>query len=322
MTRQEFIDEAKRQGKSKEETFSKFKELDSSGRFDDSQAQPASQPGQSGLTQRIQARSEAVQAPTWAGNAVERTTGSNVLGQVVAVPERSLRLAGGAVGNLMDIPMTAAMNVPGVKHGFAALGNLGSAAGSWLAQRMPLNENTGIGRLVAAPANAAAGYQSWAAAHPELAQDVNAFGNLASIMPAGKLAGAGAKIGADVGEKAALATARGVNGFVGKAAAGLSGPSEEALRMASTKGGRAALQAASETQHVIGQKVVDMMEAPDKFLPEADAIHQALIKMPNISVENTLKAIDKEIDKLAVEPSKVKINERLEQLKNNIDHLD
>lgn len=101
------------------------------------------------------------------------------------------------------------------------------------------------------------------------------------IKGAAKLAGIGAG-------KAAGAINRGS----GRLAQELSGVSEEALRMGSTKAGRQALRQASGKQAEIGKKLSDAVNDYHDYLPEKEIVENALKNMPPVDIGETIKTLE------------------------------
>lgn len=87
--------------------------------------------------------------------------------------------------------------------------------------------------------------------------------------------------------------ARGANKIVGRVAEEASGVPEEALRMASTKPGRQALQAAAGKERQIGEQLLTRIENFDEYLPERQQVSEALEKMGPISVESAIATLEK-----------------------------
>ena len=84
----------------------------------------------------------------------------------------------------------------------------------------------------------------------------------------------------------------GFNKMVGGLAEEFSGVSQEALRRAGTKEGRAALEAAAGTQRQIGDDLLERIDNYDEYLPERKQVDEALERMPPISVEGAARTLE------------------------------
>lgn len=84
------------------------------------------------------------------------------------------------------------------------------------------------------------------------------------------------------------------NKLLGKAAEEFSGVSEEALRTYGTGLGDGAkkIREAAGTQHDIGQKLVNMLDKLDDYLPEKEIVDKALNEMPPVNVTKTLETLE------------------------------
>ncbi len=96
---------------------------------------------------------------------------------------------------------------------------------------------------------------------------------------------------AGAAKNAAKMGASKLNSLGGKLAQELSGVSEEALRLASTKAGRAQLRNASGRQSEIGAKLTDAIDDFHNNLPEKAVIENALKNMPPVDMTATLKVL-------------------------------
>lgn len=92
--------------------------------------------------------------------------------------------------------------------------------------------------------------------------------------------------------KAGEAIASAPNRIAGRLAEEMSGVSEEALRKAGTKEGRATLEAAHGRQDEIGQQLLDRIDNADEYMTERQAVDKALKGMPNISLEDAIQALE------------------------------
>lgn len=82
------------------------------------------------------------------------------------------------------------------------------------------------------------------------------------------------------------------NKAAGKLAQELSSVSEEALRMATTKEGRAALKANAGKEYEIGQRLVNMLDNPKEFAPNKELIDNALKGMGDVNITPVIKALE------------------------------
>jgi hypothetical protein len=91
------------------------------------------------------------------------------------------------------------------------------------------------------------------------------------------------------------AVAKWTNGKLGKLAEGLSGVSEEALRVHGAGFGQGAkdLAQAAGKQGEIGKNLVDALDNLDDFLPEKAAVDRALKEIPAVNISNTLGSLEK-----------------------------
>ncbi len=95
------------------------------------------------------------------------------------------------------------------------------------------------------------------------------------------------------GLKATGAAGKVLNKGSGKLAQELSGVSEEALRLGSTKAGRQALREASGKQAEIGQKISDAVGDFHEYLPEKEVVQEALKRMPEVDISGVLESLNK-----------------------------
>lgn len=82
-----------------------------------------------------------------------------------------------------------------------------------------------------------------------------------------------------------------INKGSGRLAQELSGVSEEALRLASTKAGRRELRNASGRQAEIGSKLTDAFDDFHNYLPEKEVIESALKNMPEVDISGAIKVL-------------------------------
>jgi predicted secreted protein len=179
MTNEQFIAEAKRRGKSKEETFAKYKELESKGVFDShqpEQPQPQSQQKKqgviSGIEERQRNQAERLLAPTTLGSMANRALNLN--------PKS---VAGQTVEQIAGIPETTARNLSGIfETAGEPVGALVQLAGSGINKLLGgapgrLAEK-GVSKIIEQPA-VQKGYKSLADIYKQMPESEKA--NLASI---------------------------------------------------------------------------------------------------------------------------------------------
>jgi len=82
------------------------------------------------------------------------------------------------------------------------------------------------------------------------------------------------------------------NKAAGKLAQELSSVSEEALRMATTKEGRAALKANAGKEYEIGQKLVNMLDNPKEFAPNKALVDKALKGMGEVDIAPVIQVLE------------------------------
>lgn len=115
--------------------------------------------------------------------------------------------------------------------------------------------------------------------------------------------------------KGAAMAAHGGNKLLGKLAQEFSGVSEEALRTHGTGFGQGAkdLANAAGKQHEIGQKLVNVLDNIDDYLPEKNIVDQALHQMPAINISNTVSTLEKAKTGGALSSSRA-VNEKIDGL--------
>jgi hypothetical protein len=205
MTRQEFIQIAKARGIDKETAFKKYQELDSLGKFSDSEPvvsqEPAPQPQPAqeqqassnpfekpleGARERTIQRFQTIDKPTTLGSMMNLQRGS-IPEAIVGTPERMARTGLGAFGSVADFliaaPVEAGMNLANMATGGRA-GQLAQGA----------IEATGIAKPLSKLAQK---YQEYRAALPESEQanldaavsGASGLGQMAGVKTAPKLGG-------------------------------------------------------------------------------------------------------------------------------------
>ena len=107
----------------------------------------------------------------------------------------------------------------------------------------------------------------------------------------------------------------------GKIAQETSGASEQALREAGSKQGRAALQAASGKEYDIGQKLVDMVDNADDYMPEKQVVNDALKKMPPIKTDNVKAALESAKVPNPITDGAKNANNKIDDIIQSIDNL-
>lgn len=196
-----------------------------------------------GLYKRMGERAEATQKPTLLGNVVEKATGSNMAGQVAAVPERALRMGGQLAGNIFDIPLT----------GLTQLATVASRAvpqGAREATKETTTKAAGslfdlAKGLVPQGAKDAikTGIQTYQKLPEEAKLDINSLANIAGALPAGAITKTGGAKLADLLSKLKMPNIKG--GLKKYIAEGVGLP-QELLEKAATKQGKKELVASGK----------------------------------------------------------------------------
>jgi hypothetical protein len=93
-------------------------------------------------------------------------------------------------------------------------------------------------------------------------------------------------------ERIGNAIAEAPNRFAGHMTSELTGVSEEALRAAGTKEGRAALQAAAGKQKEIGDQLLSHIDNMDEAIPERQKVAEALANMGDLSLDGAVQALE------------------------------
>lgn len=106
-----------------------------------------------------------------------------------------------------------------------------------------------------------------------------------------KAVAAAEKLGPKI-RAAGNAVAEAPNKLAGRLAEEMSGVSEEALRTAGSKEGRAAMEGAFGKQKEIGDRLLDHIENMDDAIPEREKVADALAQMGDISLEDAINALE------------------------------
>lgn len=90
------------------------------------------------------------------------------------------------------------------------------------------------------------------------------------------------------------------NKTLGRLASGLSGVSEEALRMYGTgfSKGAAEIRQAAGKQNEIGQRLADAIDNAYDYMPEKAVVDNALKNMPEVNIAETIRVLQDQVDKL------------------------
>jgi hypothetical protein len=99
------------------------------------------------------------------------------------------------------------------------------------------------------------------------------------------------KTGLQAGKQATKTAIKAPNKLVGMASEELTGVSQEALRKASTKEGRKALEDASGRQWEIGNELIDRIEKLSKGMPEQEAVKKSLEGMGEMDLKSAVDAL-------------------------------
>lgn len=230
----------------------------------------------------------------------------------MGMPRKILRGVGEIAGGLVDVPMAAmknglaaSTNLPIVGKGLQAAGNLGKQA---LSGAMNItNEIPGVQAGNRALSGIAERLSGIAERNPEAMKDLEALGNIGSVLPVGKVAGVAreaAAFGAGKGLQAAGAGLKRTGGIIEdvitpKLTKGLSRTtdiSEGALTTASTAKGRAGLEMAKGSQYESGQKLLGGLKGKDfnlKLAKSNETVKEAIANTKNINFNNAIKALEK-----------------------------
>jgi hypothetical protein len=159
-------------------------------------------------------------------------------------------------------------------------------------------------------------YQSVSSKVPGTAKDIAETGmNIAGLATAPAQAKALSKGYKAVAKSLIKAPTKKLDEVAGQLAEWTTGVEEGALRLAGKKSGREALKSAYDKQYKIGEKLVDMVDNIDDYIPEREIVNEALNKMPSIDLRPVIKKID-DLKVLEASPHAIETNRRLERLKS------
>ena len=135
--------------------------------------------------------------------------------------------------------------------------------------------------------------------HPKIAEGVHDFAQrypntLKAMGDIGNILGM-ATIGTGIAKETIPVTTQIMDKGIGRFASELSGVSEEALRKYGTGMGQGAkeLAAASGTQQQIGTDLVHAIRNWDNYVPEMQAVKEALPNMPPIKIDNLVNTLER-----------------------------
>ncbi len=317
MTRQEFIDEAKRRGKNKEEIRAKFEQLDSSGAFDDSPTTEPAEPQATTVPQRGGSSGDFGESFATKIGRYVMPTQYNEPASVKSVGIGALEALGlpmRALGALRTDPKTGRKykiddpesNIirPEMEKAKAGLKyDLPQPPMGQYGGTLPRTEE-----------------QEAEALRKQRAVDemgIEVAGGMAGdpttyIAP---IKGALTKTG--VGKALTGAATKVVelpNKVLGKLAQELSGVSEEALRMAKPfSRGAEELKRAAGTQKIIGEKILETLDDFERFLPERQAIENSLTAMEPIKTEKIISKLKAAKPNSKLTPLKI-VDDKIDQL--------
>lgn len=245
-----------------------------------------------GLGQRTAARVGRADKETSLGSAARKATGAegimgNIIEGVAGAPERHVRGLGAITGTYGEIPGMA-LELGGKMANRISGGKLGEIAkpiARGIAESKPVQKAgewwEGLGE--ADKANIATGVDL--------------------------LEALGWKTGS-----ATSKTAKKANKLLGGLAQEATGVPEDALRKASTKAGRQALEAASGKQYEIGKKLVKMVDNVDDFMPERKIVENALQNMPDVKLDKIAQTLESAKVKKAFTEGAKNANKKIDEL--------
>lgn len=317
-TKREFIQRSKELGKTKEETLSKMDELDAKGFFGEESVVPLEK--EPGFLDRLKSGKDRTLfgVPPKVEEALFPRTA-----KLTGEQKESGRGLASGVSDILSIPGRAVAALPSLTPGGETFGESFS--------RPKGKEGTGIsgmgGTLLRDPANIPAvlsggsskGIQAGAKLLPKIGRGlalgaregavsagVHQLENVAegkdvSLKEAvvetsiGGVGGAGLAGAATPISKGIQGATRLANRTLGRMAEGLSGVSEDVLRMFGTgKGtGAATLRQAKGTQIKVANKILDGLDNIDDVLPEKEIVKDALSNMPEININNAIASLEK-----------------------------
>jgi hypothetical protein len=228
--------------------------------------------------------------------------------KAASIAATGLRIGGAATGR-------AAQAVGGIAFDYFApserekvyLKNLGGEIG-----RMIIPESDRA-KLLKAGAFVKKGYDK----SPNIVKDA---ADIITNLPQSTISAVGAKkaissASGTIGDMIESSTRTG-NKIVGKLAEETSGSSLESLKM--LKNNPEALKKAYNTQYQIGEKIVDMVDNIDDYMPERKVVNDAIKKMPEINVDNVIKTLENSIEPDAVGVGAKTANKRIKMMIDDI----
>jgi len=346
MTKQEFIAKAKAKRLPKEQAMAKFKQLDAAGAFDDSvpvgappevpaedqsYLQSVAQPAKE-LFGRVKERSARVGRPTITEKVIP---GDSKLEKIAALPERKLRQVGGDVETLGEIPFTAistlgraikpALNLISTAEDRRKLGSAGKGAARSIANLISTKEDREkFGRAATFLGNKARNLpQPVKDTAIPLASIASAVPITKGAKPALNLAKEGVETGVKVSKatgraagRAAANVAEGTYRGVGGVAEYLGDVPKETLAAWGLGVGDAAknIRKYGGKQHETGNKILAALENIDDFIPEKRVVDEALGKMSDINMGNTVRKLRDAKETVAGVPSAVAGNKQIDKM--------
>lgn len=246
---------------------------------------------------RASDNSEAGFFDTLKGKLLERGENISRIGrdETISGASRTLQRAGEVAGGILDVPMSAlsvgmreASQLPIVGAPLRGLGELGKRAISGYMKAADVVPGVQRGNEA---------IRDFRTEHPEATANIGAVANITGLVPAGKIANVAGEAARFAGGRTLQAAGRAVQSAergAARTASELTRISPDALEAGSTKAGREMLKKNFGQQYKIGQELVDEIDdvAFNKHIIEdAQTVREALNKMPDIDLENTIKSL-------------------------------
>lgn len=239
------------------------------------------------FNQGVVDRFKNINKPTVLGEVLGQKEGT-IGGALAGTPERILRTAGAiggtgvdAIDKGMDLSLSLANKMTGGIGG-AIAGAIAEPIGSGIGY---LAKKTGADKLINKGKEA---YEKM----PESSKaNWKTTGDLLKVLETLPVGKATEKV-LKTSKKATDKTVEGVNKITGKTAENFSGVKEETLRAWSDKNQRKMIIDEAGNKEQLAGKILDALEETAKSQTEKGAVHEALKKMPSISLDNTIKALE------------------------------
>lgn len=228
-----------------------------------------------------------INKPTVLGEVLGQKEGS-IGGALAGTPERILRTAGAiggtgvdAIDKGMDLSLKLANKMTGGIGGQIA-GFITEPIGSGIGY---LAKKTGADKLINKGKEA---YEKM----PESSKaNWKTTGDLLKVLEALPVSKATEKV-LKTGKKSIDKTVKGVNDVTGKTSENFSGVKEETLRAWSDKNQRKTIINEAGNKDQLAGEILEALEETAKSQTEKGMVHEALKKIPSISLDNTIKALE------------------------------